>query len=393
MTHDVFISYSARDKAVADAACAALEANGTRCWIAPRDVPPGRSWAASLVEAIGRSRILVLILSEGSNASPQVNREVGEAVDNGLPIIPFRIEDVQPSDEMRYYIKSIHWLDALTPPLERHLSRLSALVDAALEVESAADTVAPAPDITTAAPRPRRRLPARTLAVIGATLAMVVVGSLVFALSRSGSDPGDEGQTLSFVVPNDSQWSSPAPETYRATGSDDTFAWTEETIEGDFALEIDVTSDFTGFGEGMVVVYGDGPSWSQGSLIFNITGAWQAVRAHTIYDGTEWLFENQMVLDGETSDTFTMKIEVVGDFGSLLVDDQKVASVVLSPEMNRSGRIALVKYGQSAPVTYSNIRFDSSPEPTTAAKDFGDDIDGLGFDYFTMTAPPEGAST
>jgi len=34
MAHDVFISYSAEDKPIADAVCAALEAEHIRCWIA-----------------------------------------------------------------------------------------------------------------------------------------------------------------------------------------------------------------------------------------------------------------------------------------------------------------------------------------------------------------------
>ncbi|MFP4660789.1 MAG: TIR domain-containing protein [Halanaerobiales bacterium] len=38
MAHDVFISYSTRDKHVADAVCNALEYNKIRCWIAPRDI-------------------------------------------------------------------------------------------------------------------------------------------------------------------------------------------------------------------------------------------------------------------------------------------------------------------------------------------------------------------
>jgi hypothetical protein len=41
MEFDVFISYSHQDKPTADAACATLEAEGIRCWIAPRDVAPG----------------------------------------------------------------------------------------------------------------------------------------------------------------------------------------------------------------------------------------------------------------------------------------------------------------------------------------------------------------
>lgn len=134
MTHDVFISYSSRDKAVADALCATLEGRKIRCWIAPRDVPPGQTWAGAIVDAISQSRACVLVLSDGSNRSEQVVREVGEAVDRGIPIVPFRVEDIEPTKDLRYYIRSIHWLDALTPPLERHLEILADSVQGLLAV-------------------------------------------------------------------------------------------------------------------------------------------------------------------------------------------------------------------------------------------------------------------
>lgn len=75
MAHDVFVSYSSKDKAVADAVCAKLESQKVRCWIAPRDVPAGQTWAAAIVNAIRTSRALVLVLSAGSNNSAQVVRE------------------------------------------------------------------------------------------------------------------------------------------------------------------------------------------------------------------------------------------------------------------------------------------------------------------------------
>src|ERR1700738_1390409 len=43
MAHDVFISHSTRDKTVADSVCSTLESVGIHCWMAPRDVRPGRS--------------------------------------------------------------------------------------------------------------------------------------------------------------------------------------------------------------------------------------------------------------------------------------------------------------------------------------------------------------
>ena len=125
MAHDVFVSYSSKDKPVADAVCAMLEGRGTRCWIAPRDILPGRDWGEAIVEAIQHSQVMVLVFSKSANASQQVKREVERAVNRGVIIVPFRIEEVQPSKNLEYFLGTPHWLDALTRPLERHLEYLS----------------------------------------------------------------------------------------------------------------------------------------------------------------------------------------------------------------------------------------------------------------------------
>ena len=94
MAHDVFISYSSKDKPTADGACAVLEARGLRCWIAPRDILPGQDWGEAIVDAISASKVFVLVFSSHANASQQIKREVERAVHHALPIIPLRIEDV-----------------------------------------------------------------------------------------------------------------------------------------------------------------------------------------------------------------------------------------------------------------------------------------------------------
>ena len=133
--HDVFICHSSKDKEIADATCHFLEQNGIKCWIAPRDVSTG-SYAASIVDAIETSKLLVIIFSNNSNVSDHVKNELEIAVSSGITIQPFRIEDVEPSTEMKYYIKRMHWLDALTPPLEDHLSKLTEMISKLLEVVS-----------------------------------------------------------------------------------------------------------------------------------------------------------------------------------------------------------------------------------------------------------------
>ena len=126
---DVFVSYATEDKPIADAIVAQLEAAAIRCWIAPRDIPPGADWPAEIVTAIERSRGMVVVVSHNSIESKQVHREVGSAVNEGLFVIPFRIEDVELSKNLKFHLQSPHWLDAMTPPLHAHLSRL---VDAVL---------------------------------------------------------------------------------------------------------------------------------------------------------------------------------------------------------------------------------------------------------------------
>ncbi|HET6496246.1 MAG TPA: AAA family ATPase, partial [Thermoleophilia bacterium] len=124
MAHAVFISHAAPDKTTAEAVCRALEDAGVPCWIAPRDVLAGTRYAEAIVGAVRESQTFVLVFSTAANASAQVEREVDRAASLGLPIVPFRIEEVVPSSSLEYYLAGQHWLDAVAPPLEEHLAGL-----------------------------------------------------------------------------------------------------------------------------------------------------------------------------------------------------------------------------------------------------------------------------
>jgi uncharacterized protein len=156
MAHDVFISHSVKDKTTADAVCAMLESDGVRCWIAPRDVTPGLEWGESIIEAIKECRVMVLVFTTHSNESPQIRREVERAVNHGVVIVPLRVEDVIPSSALEYFIGNVHWLDALTPPLEAHLRSLTGTVKILLaRMETLVASQSAAPKRTTAAELPK----------------------------------------------------------------------------------------------------------------------------------------------------------------------------------------------------------------------------------------------
>jgi hypothetical protein len=193
---DVFVSYSTKDKLTADALCATFESNGLRCWIAPRDIMPGINWGEAIIKGIEQCRVMVLVFSAHANESSQVKREVERAVGKGLPVIPVRIEDVKPSRAMEYFISSQHWLDALTPPLEKHLQELARTVARLLADEVLAiRQPEPSKPLPVAAPVAaahvvavgRGRLPRWAWIAAAASILLLLAGIGIYVLTDYGT--------------------------------------------------------------------------------------------------------------------------------------------------------------------------------------------------------------
>ncbi|AYH43255.1 AAA-like domain-containing protein [Azoarcus sp. DN11] len=127
MDHQVFISYSQRDRSHAATICANLEQDGIPCWIAPRDIPGGQHWDETIMDAIPRSRVLLVIISSHSDRSLHVKRELSLAAEHAVSILPVRVEDVVPQ-RLRYYLGTCQWVDAHPVPIEAHREMLCAAV-------------------------------------------------------------------------------------------------------------------------------------------------------------------------------------------------------------------------------------------------------------------------
>lgn len=128
MGQDIFISYSSKDQSVANVVCGYLESTGLPCWIAPRDINPGTDWGEAIIDAINDCKIMVLVFSSNANQSNQIKREVERAVTKGVTIVPLRIQDVEPEKSLEYFIGTLHWLEATTRPIEKHLQPLGETV-------------------------------------------------------------------------------------------------------------------------------------------------------------------------------------------------------------------------------------------------------------------------
>jgi TolB-like protein len=136
-THDVFISYASHDSAVANDVSAALESQGIKCWIAPRDVTPGAFYADAIVHAIDASKAIVLILSNNAATSPHVLREIERGTSKRRPVLSLRIDQVQLPAGLQYFLNTSQWLDALGGNIALSLPKLVAAVRLAIEKPAA----------------------------------------------------------------------------------------------------------------------------------------------------------------------------------------------------------------------------------------------------------------
>ena len=126
---EVFISHHTQScLKITEAICHSLEEKGIRVWYAPRDTQD--SYAKNITDVINECKVFVLILNHESSESFDVLNEinyVSERLRKKEPVhvIPFQISNEDISAEAKYYLGRLHWLDAVTPPLEKRIIELT----------------------------------------------------------------------------------------------------------------------------------------------------------------------------------------------------------------------------------------------------------------------------
>lgn len=186
----VFISHSSQNSATAEDICNLIESNGHKCFLAPRDIRSGHEYAEEIVNGIDRSGVMVLVLSKDSNESPHVLREIERAVSKRIPIIVYKLEEVQLSKSMEYFLMSHQWVSK-KPNIEYGavLKCINDLENGTLKITMTAPTAAPAPSPAptpapapvSTAPMPTKKSYAKTIIVIAIILAAIFIIGLGFS--------------------------------------------------------------------------------------------------------------------------------------------------------------------------------------------------------------------
>ncbi len=176
----IFISHSSSDAVVAAEICRLLEQNQIKCFIAPRDIRSGREYAEEIVNGIDGSQAMVLLMSRAANTSPHVLREVERAVSKNVPILVYKLENVELSKSLEYFLMSHQWLSR-----ERG-ENYGEILAAARELEQT-QTVEKEGDVTekkaAGGKKGRRRM------WVGALAAVLVLAASLIGLQAAGIFP------------------------------------------------------------------------------------------------------------------------------------------------------------------------------------------------------------
>ena len=115
MKHKVFISYSRKDKEVAQYICEILEKNGIEYWIDKKGIYSSSNYKELIVDAIDVSHAVIFISSANSNQSLNVIREIGYAVNMNKSILPIRLDEAPYAKSIRLDISDIDSIDFKNP--------------------------------------------------------------------------------------------------------------------------------------------------------------------------------------------------------------------------------------------------------------------------------------
>ena len=178
----IFLSHSSKDADVAERICKQLEINGTKCFIAPRDIRPGKEYAEEIINGIDSSAAMVLLMSKNANSSPHVLREVEHAVSGGTPILVYKIEDVALSKSMEYFLMTHQWVSS--KPQEDYADIVAFAQELAAKENGEKDAASNQAAAGRADDQNRRRSSKKKAGIFSALAAVLVIAAIVFFAIR-----------------------------------------------------------------------------------------------------------------------------------------------------------------------------------------------------------------
>lgn len=187
----IFICHSSENKNLALQLCDHLEEHGFSCWIAPRDISGGRSYAAAILEGLNEAVAVVVLLSRSAQSSPHVLREIERAVHRRIAVVPLFVENVTLKGDFEYFLSTCQWItlnqaNGLLDTFDEVVAALHSNLHHLERVSAHTHSVH-----TSSTPKLARSSGARARLYIGLLLLLLVLTALIVWFSQTRSYPSE----------------------------------------------------------------------------------------------------------------------------------------------------------------------------------------------------------
>ena len=102
----VFVSYKSEEYEIARRIRELLEQHNYPCWMAPESIPAGSNYMLEIPKAIRKCDLFILIISEASQKSQWVQKEIDRAVKFDKYILPFQVDNSELSDAIDFVVSN-----------------------------------------------------------------------------------------------------------------------------------------------------------------------------------------------------------------------------------------------------------------------------------------------
>ncbi len=204
----IFISHSSKEADIAAGLCEVIENSGKSCFIAPRDIRSGYEYAEEIANGLDSSDAVLLVLSQAANGSPHVLREVERAVTKRIPILVYKVEDVELSKSMEYFLMTHQWVNAQKSTYEDVVRCIDSLGNkmAGVEGQTQGGVVSGQSQsyaVSGQAGSARKSAAPVIVGIVAVALVVIVALCGTFALLINNRDAGGSGNGDNKVVNSD----------------------------------------------------------------------------------------------------------------------------------------------------------------------------------------------
>lgn len=108
---DIFISYSRKDTEIVATLVSSLKTLGYSVWMDTQGVHAGELFKSKIVSAIEKCQMVLFFSSKASNESKWTAQEIAIAADEGLEIIPIRLDDSEYMKSVKFDLINCNYID------------------------------------------------------------------------------------------------------------------------------------------------------------------------------------------------------------------------------------------------------------------------------------------